>query len=488
MARVRTTKELAQRIELDYFQRPHPFRRWMRLLSVGAMVMAAGWLIVEAIPGDQSVYTPGPVSQAHALFGSQCIQCHGPADGGIYWRDVSDTACLKCHDGPIHHENQLRFIGTHQGQMVASNCASCHVEHKGQTRLARMSNRHCTQCHADLQTKGPAAHSSFCIVAGHRVERKITRFTSSEHPEVAVLRTGQKDVAQIKLNHEVHLKPNLKGPEGPVQMTCTDCHELDDKGAYMAPIQYEKHCMVCHLLDYDPRREIAPRNTPDVRQALQQETFAEYVAQHPDRFPVVPHETPEEVRAFLQWTYSREKVGDSADFNLPLLFASPQARLLSRLRYAQLPKSVRTSTDQLVQAAEVRLYRTKKRGCLECHSVAFSGQPSAVSGTDSDASSLPSITPTVIPNRWLPHSVFDHKAHRLLACVACHAQAPQSRDTADVLLPGIKACVECHRESGGARSSCVECHLYHDRSRERRRGGQFTIEQLRTGVVLTQPR
>jgi hypothetical protein len=480
MARVRTTKELAQRIELDYFKRPHPVRHWMRLLSVGAMALAAVWLIVEAIPGDQSVYMPGPVSQAHALFGHQCTQCHSSTGRAIYWRDVSDAACLKCHDGPVHHQNQLRLIGTDQGELVASNCASCHVEHKGQPRLTQMSDRHCTQCHEDLQTKGAAAHPPLCLVTNHRVERKISRFPSV-HPEFAVLRVKRQDTAQIKLNHEVHLKPNLTGPDGPTQLTCTDCHTLDVKGAYMAPIEYEKHCMACHLLDYDPRWRLAPRNTPEVKRALRQRRFAEYAAQHPDQFPVAPHETPEVVRAFLQLKYADET---STGVKAPSAHAPSDLRLLSRLKYSALSMPARTRVDQLVQTAEDRLYQTKKRGCQECHPIeAVSRQPSAVSRASSDSSSPPPIVATSIPSRWLPHSTFNHKAHRLVSCVACHTQTPKSRETNDVLLPNVQSCAECHRATGGARSNCTECHLYHDKSRERQRNNPLTIQQLLTGVA-----
>jgi hypothetical protein len=40
-------------------------------------------------------------------------------------------------------------------------------------------------------------------------------------------------------------------------------------------------------------------------------------------------------------------------------------------------------------------------------------------------------------------------------------------ETADVLLPLIAVCRQCHRDVGGARATCVECHLYHDRARVR---------------------
>ncbi|RMG46152.1 MAG: hypothetical protein D6723_17355 [Acidobacteria bacterium] len=83
-----------------------------------------------------------------------------------------------------------------------------------------------------------------------------------------------------------------------------------------------------------------------------------------------------------------------------------------------------------------------------------------------------------IPDRWFVHSVFDHRAHRALACVACHAGVSESRRTADVLLPGIQSCRACHSGDGGARTSCVECHEYHQWTRERDLDGPLTFGDL----------
>jgi len=40
----RTTKKLAQRIDLNYFKRPHPFRQWRFWLSVCIPAAAILWL------------------------------------------------------------------------------------------------------------------------------------------------------------------------------------------------------------------------------------------------------------------------------------------------------------------------------------------------------------------------------------------------------------------------------------------------------------
>ena len=267
-----TSKIRAKRIELHYFKRLHPFRRWKLILTIGIPAVAAGWLIVMAALGDQRVYTSGPVSTAHAMFNVQCGQCHvparaeagqrGPARSG-FWLRVSDRACLKCHDGPVHHDTQV-FTPT---------CATCHVEHKGRVVLAAMTNQHCTQCHAGLKTKDATPPP---------YERKIENFPGS-HPEFAVtVKAGDRavrvrlddkarltDTAQMKLNHQVHLKPRLKGvddlkaqrgmkglttsPKG-LQLTCTFCHQPDGEQAYMASINYVKHCADCHPLGFDSEK------------------------------------------------------------------------------------------------------------------------------------------------------------------------------------------------------------------------------------------
>jgi Cytochrome c7 and related cytochrome c len=95
---------------------------------------------------------------------------------------------------------------------------------------------------------------------------------------------------------------------------------------------------------------------------------------------------------------------------------------------------------------------------------------------------FPMVVKTAMPERWLPYSVFDHKAHNILKCVACHEAAPRSERTADVLLPSITSCRNCHFDPGGARAQCLTCHVYHDKSQVQKPGDQpYTIEQFKKG-------
>jgi len=91
------------------------------------------------------------------------------------------------------------------------------------------------------------------------------------------------------------------------------------------------------------------------------------------------------------------------------------------------------------------------------------------------------VVATNMQTRWLPHSRFSHRAHRPFACVGCHDQAKTSTKTADVLLPTIATCRMCHGGAAGARVACVECHTYHDKSKERGLDGPLEIEALARG-------
>src|SRR5579863_10098621 len=199
--RIRSTKKLAQRINLDYFKTLHGIPRWRRILSALVTIIGLAWLGWHALMGSAKPYSAGPLGHAHSLLGSKCAACHvGQAS---FRRSATDQACLACHNGPIHHADQA----------FTPSCSNCHVEHQGALRLASTSDRACTQCHANLTTThGPSKFAA-----------NIRGFDSS-HPEFAAVRPGASDPGTIKFNHHVHVKEDLRGPNGPVQLKCADCH------------------------------------------------------------------------------------------------------------------------------------------------------------------------------------------------------------------------------------------------------------------------
>src|SRR5437899_2185474 len=135
-------EELSEWIQLDYFERPRPLSRglgWATRLAWWLSVLLGGALIALPFAGCQGtllLYEARPVSTAHAPFNGACATCHTERlqtglrlclfDDSV--RSVEDRTCLKCHDGPIHHAQQV----------ATPSCAGCHREHRGPGELARV--------------------------------------------------------------------------------------------------------------------------------------------------------------------------------------------------------------------------------------------------------------------------------------------------------------------------------------------------------------
>ncbi len=63
--RTRTTKKLAQRINLDYFKTLHGIPRWRRILSGAFVIVGLAWLGWHAVAGSPKPYNAGPLAHSH---------------------------------------------------------------------------------------------------------------------------------------------------------------------------------------------------------------------------------------------------------------------------------------------------------------------------------------------------------------------------------------------------------------------------------------
>jgi hypothetical protein len=143
----------------------------------------------------------------------------------------------------------------------------------------------------------------------------------------------------------------------------------------------------------------------------------------------------------------------------------PDKRLPTR-PVPPIPRNAQEWVAQRLTDAQLLLWR---KACKECHALSYPSGPE----------SLPVVAKAAITTRWLPHASFDHEAHQLLACASCHARANNSKETSDVLIPGIQVCRECHRSGGNsAEARCFECHTYHDWSKEKQVNAGYTVPQL----------
>ena len=406
--RVRTAKQRAQRIDLNYFKHSRGIRRWQILLSVAVSLAAALWIGGVAAAGSRKPYSAGPVSRSHAFAESRCEVCHPRAAAAAGFRaHATDTACLKCHDAPAHASNQ----------MAPPPCSACHFDHKGRIDLARVDDRFCVECHGDLQT-----------THGEPNVAKSVRAFPSGHPEFRAVRPAGQDPGRLKFNHAVHMKDTLRGPEGPEGLECSTCHRPEVLRAstkpkkpastgLMTPITFQGQCMRCHPLFFDARIDRqAPHDVPETVRPFVLQTLVEYARRNPT--------------AMMQ--------SDDDARRVPLNFPRP------------LEPPARTPSEWAARRAAFDEQILWDKTCVECHE-----------RTGTDGAGLPVYAKSNITKQWMPRATFDHTPHAMVKCDSCHAAQASTR-TSDVLLPGQAACATCHAPSKGAESRCFECHRYHD--------------------------
>jgi hypothetical protein len=461
---------------IDYYKRPDRITWWKRRLSVTAFFIALAWAcglrwdFYDYARWQQRVRglaSHGPLSRVHAPWDFQCEACHA-SSGSIgmsqaRWASQfvggssqSDARCQQCHIGPIHHATQFPRN---------PSCASCHHEHNGRdASLVKIADRHCTQCHGNLELGHTIGEPN------PDIDQTVPRFDAKSHPEFRA--KAKPDPGSLKFNHALHLTlgmasdgggpvkslgmlaksdqarylPYAQGTKRWIQLDCAACHRLEEEdlalpvrpghgrssGAYLLPIKYENQCRACHPLDFDPalpKLKMEHRHQPaEVHKSLWNTYAGQYISPNPAlsgrRIPLRPlpgrPETPERQEA-------------------------------------------RQEIERQVRAAERNLFGPKK--CGECHVYDW-GPASPVQ-----------VKATKVPEVWLPSALFDHSSHRAVRCLECHERAfPQSksasRHSTDVLLPSIKDCVKCHSPShldgdgistvGGASFDCTECHRYHN--------------------------
>ena len=471
MARNRTTKKLAQRIDLNYFKRPTPLKRAKLWLSLLLPLLAIIWISWYAFHKDARVYSSGRMSEPHAILEKECATCH-VQKASVFSAKPDSQACLSCHDGPIHHSSQV----------TTPDCATCHTEHRGRINIAAVGEKSCAECHSDLRTSGRPTRYSPHI-----------RSFAGGHPEFAALRDNRRDPSTIKLNHAIHLKPIRRGPTGPiVHLECADCHRpaaakaswtyadanylpintpasadtqsirAHETGSLvprtpstgrelMAPVTFANSCASCHLLTFDKRfNEGVPHDKPEIIHAFLKKKFQDYLIAHLS-----------ELRA------PREPDRD--------LTGKPLAPRIQTLTVSEWV-AVRTSE------AEQLLWR---KTCLQCHQLSFGANyplPAVQQNAALRGNALPQIADPHVTTRWMPHAKFDHEAHGGFTCISCHEKTLTSSDSTELLLPGIKSCQTCHAPGPDhAESRCFECHTYHDWAQRKEITPQFNFPPLRTG-------
>ncbi|MCS7034433.1 MAG: cytochrome c3 family protein, partial [Phycisphaerae bacterium] len=502
MARVRTQKTVASRIDLNYHRRRHPWRTTRVALVAVCTLAAAAWFALSSVRFENgrpvlvdAIHNPGPVTRAHQQFENDCRACHdgGAASGSPagYWLHVSDAACLRCHDGSLHHANQkvaeshagvdaAQFVhavqdSTHPTGALSARCISCHVEHRGEEVLAASSDRHCITCHENV---------SRALKPGKQplIAARVTAFTVADHPRFgrrldssggASADFTWQDLTDVKFNHAKPAHAEIPPLPGAAN-NCTRCHEVsngtpsagrteEDRSKYppfesptgrllrpdwrtadyVQPVSYERHCIGCHRLTLPAGGPTIPHEEMSIVRAA--------LANLPNDLIASLRSLSEPERKKQLTTTRREGRGPAA--KTVEVTRTEEEWLKERLEKLIGPVSKPVEAfeggTELIRRAGATFdwtYGTEKlkgpsTAVLEFY-VAFAGSESCAKchGTNQSAgdfgrlaSSVPlETTPTGIgplPRRWFPGSRFNHYAHRQLNCLDCHAAALRSEKT-----------------------------------------------------------
>ena len=385
----------------------------------GAVVMDASW-------------TPGPLSEAHHALEANCESCHVKA-----FVAVRDNACLACHTDIGGHADHAKLLAargpTSWGQgfqrAVArvfnkpgpGACTDCHTEHQGAGRMEPARQEFCADCHGTLDQRLKDTTIGNASDFGNLHPEFAALIETTPHqarPQRVSLAAHPKQWDGLRFPHAMHLDTRggvarmasrLGAGHGyGAALDCKDCHHPTADGVRFQPVDMERDCEACHSLVYD---KVGPTfrtlRHGDVAQMRADLTAA-------DRLPRRPIVS------------GRRRPGEYAP---------------GGVYYGNFGGGGGGGTLARAMSTE--------GVCGECH-IPTSGRFG--------------VMPVVQPSRYFAHGWFNHADHKQEKCASCHA-AKTSRNSSDLLLPGISKCRDCHLGENSQKakvpSGCAMCHSYH---------------------------
>ncbi|MFP6656414.1 MAG: hypothetical protein VCB25_12380, partial [Myxococcota bacterium] len=396
-------------------------------------------------PGLQSVWATGPVLRSHAIIENDCASCHN----GLFQR-VTNDSCTTCHVDVRRHAP----VASSLPELEEMACADCHVEHRGrEVAIENQGADDCVDCHRDLSRRlsnGKELDAS--DFGSHHPAIRLAVIEESGEPARSMAWPDEiNEDPGVEFDHHFHTSQAMDGPETEEWLDCGQCHQIEENGQAMQPVQFDRHCRRCHELDAG-----VPELNDDSARS--------------DR---LIHGDPARNRAQLR------------------RFFTQQALASREFRDPQDPAQRTQWIENQVAAADEELFED---GCALCHQI-----------LDGDASDQPahwsarSVAPVRIQRDWIEHARFSHAAHATQACATCHPSAavrdpdvdpeeePQwaqlgaipygriderpgvtaAESSADIMIPGIETCRTCHvSPAAGSQqriaSACSMCHDFHD--------------------------
>ena len=273
---------------------------------------------------------------------------------------------------------------------------------------------------------------------GHPEFRPLVRAAPGAKPKRAAPGKPLADYDGLKFPHDLHLQAaggvarmaaSFRGRyDFGQKLDCENCHRPDADGVRIKPVDMERDCAMCHSLAFESVGGV----TRTLRHGEPDQVVADLTAFYRSTPPTRP----------LQLGgMQRRRPGQYAEGQVYSVYFREVAVRPSRAQDA------------------VRAVFSKGGACYDCHTVfaPSSGRNWRVAAVTQ--------TPRFLQKGW-----FDHDAHRETDCADCHTTATGSKQSADLLVPGLRQCRDCHVGESGARivkvetateSPCAMCHEYH---------------------------
>ena len=427
---------------------------WALVLLILGIFLIWPLVSINTQPTDNSrkvafhadeMWTSGALSQTHKSLENNCQACHVKAG-----ESVRDTACVACHTKVHDHADPAKLLASKGSagliggtkQLVGGifgiepgRCVECHTEHQGTTAMPVTDERFCTNCHTDMSKRiETALKDTADFGANHPQFEPTIRFTGAGGVPMfrrVSLDANPKEDNGLKFPHDMHLsttngvaqmaKTLGKGEGYGAPLECANCHTRDATGNSFIAVKMEPACGACHSLAFD--------QVGGTIRTLRHGEPAQVIA---------------DIRAFYRAGGSRNMAVQGMDRRRPGDFATSG----QRIDFAQTSAMHVGNADQAIRAVF-----SKGGACFDCHAVRATG----------NATTPYAITPVAQSTRYLTKGWFDHAAHDTETCASCHA-VKTSKSAADVSLPKLAKCQECHGGQDAHKevpSACAMCHDYH---------------------------